>query len=436
MILRQLEIRKLHGTLNLSVSFNEDVTMLVGINGCGKTSVLNVIDWLLKPNLKRLGLTSYSELVLIFDFQKTRYKLRAHKTPDQAILSIEAEGLNVAPITVDLIPTLDLDSDEAEDAYDGLGPEKHEIPMWSLLKSFTSPIVITLDRTISAESEETHFIEPSRNTPARRTRTRSPLAHVQDVTSARYAEYRAKAIQHDDELKAKIVMSALQDPETYFRGEAIKPMTKQEISNLESKVIKYLTDSIKSDNVAIQVRRFFSTSLLLAKRTKPATQDFLMDFLSAQYRQVENLAKAFNEFEVKNGLAFKELKDYLAAINKFFGDSNKTLYFDESTGKLVFAFTQTDGKKLGARKISCLSSGEKQILILFTFLAFIAKSSSVFIVDEPELSLHPKWQHEFMEYFLKLRPSNTQLLLATHSPDIVGKFKSSCINLRGFNDDK
>ncbi len=306
--------------------------------------------------------------------------------------------------------------------------------MWNLLKSFTSPIVITLDRTISAETDDVFYIEPSRGAVTRRARSRSPLTHVQDVTSAMYAEYRTKAIQHDDELKARIVMSALQDPEVLFKGRAIKPMNDREISNLQEKVIKYLSNSIKSDDVAVQVKRFFSASSLLAQQASSALHhhpEYLIDFLATQYRQVENLAKAFNDFEVKNSQSFKELKGYLAAVNKFFGDSNKTLYFDESTGKLAFSFVQHDGKKSGKRSVAHLSSGEKQILILFTFLAFVAKPGSVFIVDEPELSLHPKWQHEFMEFFLKLRPNNTQLLLATHSPDIVGRFKSSCVNLKG-----
>ena len=182
-----------------------------------------------------------------------------------------------------------------------------------------------------------------------------------------------------------------------------------------------------------QVRSFFNSSRLLAKRQQLAAhqQNLLLDFVISQYRQIENLAKAFNDFETKNALAFKSLNDYLTAINRFFNDSNKELYFDESTGKLAFSFIESASKVRQKRAISHLSSGERQILILFTFLTFASKAQSVFIVDEPELSLHPKWQHEFMETFLKLRPENTQLLLATHSPDIVGKFKNACVTLRG-----
>ena len=147
----------------------------------------------------------------------------------------------------------------------------------------------------------------------------------------------------------------------------------------------------------------------------------------SQYKQVDNLAKAFNEFETKNSNAYKDLKSYIDTINTFFSDSGKKLYFDASTGRLVFSMKTSSEQALQKRNITNLSSGERQILILFTFLAFIAKSESVFIVDEPEISLHPKWQSEFMAAFLGLCPRNTQLLLATHSPEIVGSHKEKCV---------
>lgn len=433
MILHLLSIVRLHGALSLEVAFNDEITLLVGINGSGKTSVLNVIDWLLKPDLKKLALASFERLSLEFSEGGTAYEIVATRTESKVMLTIAGGKHAPKPISVNLIKHIDVDDEDAGDEYDGLGPEKHEIPMWELLKSFPRPTVISLDRTISAESDEVQYVETSRGYAHRRFRQRSPLGYVQEVTSEKYAEFRTRAITNDNELKAQIVMSALQDPELAFKGGSIKPMTKAEISKLEEKVTTYLSGTIKSDDVTKQVRSFFNSSRLLAKRQQLAAnqQNLLLDFVISQYRQIENLAKAFNDFETKNGLAFKSLHDYLTAINRFFNDSNKELYFDESTGKLVFSFIESQSKARQKRAISHLSSGERQILILFTFLAFASKSQSVFIVDEPELSLHPKWQHEFMETFLKLRPENTQLLLATHSPDIVGKFKNACVTLRG-----
>jgi predicted ATPase len=256
---------------------------------------------------------------------------------------------------------------------------------------------------------------------------------VQEVTSSKYAEFRAKSIANDNELKASIVMSALQDPEMAFRGEAIKPMTSAEIARLEKKVSTYLYATIKSADVRRQVQRFFRASRGFTERQHRTKEGhgFVFDFVSAQYRQIESLAKAFNEFEKKNALAFKSLSDYLSTVNRFFKDSNKELSFDEGAGRLVFSSIISPNKKQSIQSITHLSSGERQMLVLFTFLAFVSNPKSVFIVDEPELSLHPKWQSDFMGAFLAIKPEATQLLLATHSPDIVGKFKGSCVALRG-----
>ena len=372
MLLKSLSIIGLHGALTLDVRFNEDITLLVGINGSGKTSVLNVIDWLLKPDLRRLALADYHSLSLRFTEDNTSYELVAEKTSATVTLSIRGKQTVLKPITVALTKSAHQDGDEVDGLYEGLSPEKHEMPMWELLKSFAKPTVISLDRTISAESDEVQYIETLRGTIRQQVRSRSPLSYVQEVTSSKYAEFRTRAIENDNELKAEIVMSALQDPELAFRGEAIKPMTRDEITRLEEKVSTYLSGTIKSTDVRKQVRRFFDASRLVTERKHAAKgrHSFLIDFVTAQYRQIESLAKAFNDFENKNSLAFKSLNDYLRAINRFFNDSNKELYFDESTGRLVFSFADSANTKQSGRSVSHLSSGERQILILFTFLAF------------------------------------------------------------------
>ena len=433
MLLKSLSILGLHGTLTLDVHFNEDITLLVGINGSGKTSVLNVIDWLLKPDLGRLATVEYKSLALRFLEADTNYELIAEKTSATVTLLVRGTKAPLKSITVRLNKAAHQEIEDADEIYQGLSPEKHEMPMWELLKSFSKPTVISLDRTISAESDDVQYVETLRGMVSRRDRARSPLTYVKEVTSSKYADFRTRAIANDNELKANIVMSALQDPKLAFRGEAIKPMSRGEITRLEEKVSTYLSGTIKSTDVSKQVRRFFNASRLLTERhhVGKSQHSLLVDFVITQYRQIESLAKAFNDFETKNALAFKSLSDYLGAVNRFLNDSKKELYFDESTGKLVFSVTDSVNKKRAGRSVSHLSSGERQILILFTFLALASKPRSVFIVDEPELSLHPKWQSDFMDVFLKLRPEGTQLLIATHSPDIVGKYKASCVSLRG-----
>lgn len=68
-----------------------------------------------------------------------------------------------------------------------------------------------------------------------------------------------------------------------------------------------------------------------------------------------------------------------------------------------------------------LSSGEKQLLIFLAETLLQEKRSFIFLADEPELSLHVEWQEQLVPNLLKVNP-NAQVLFATHSPDIVGEY--------------
>lgn len=432
MHLTSLSITKLHGALTVNVDFRQDVTLLVGINGSGKTSVLNCIEVLLRPDMQRLATLEYERLALTFVLEAKTYTLVAEKTKKRVTLSLVGVAAALKPITIDLIPGLDHDDEDAVQHYAQLAPEKHERPLWDFLKSLPRPIVITLDRTIAAEADESYFFESGRLSNARRSRTKTPLSYVQEATSAGYAAYRKRAIAADDELKAEIVMSALREPDFLSSGRSTRALSSDELERLEQRVSSYLSKTVKAGDVAHQVRTFFQSSSRLASRESDANpqQELLLDIVGSRYRQIESLAKAFNSYEKKNAAAFRKLGDYLESVNRFLRDSGKELFFEESTGRLVFSYIK-DGARVDSRRgIRHLSSGERQILILFTFLAFAASSSTVFIVDEPELSLHPKWQHEFMDAFLKLKPERAQVLLATHSPEIVGRHKSACVALK------
>jgi len=64
-----------------------------------------------------------------------------------------------------------------------------------------------------------------------------------------------------------------------------------------------------------------------------------------------------------------------------------------------------------------LSSGEREIIAFFTYLCTKAINTSILIIDEPELHLHPKWQSIILYAIHKIFPS-VQLFLATHSQEI------------------
>jgi ABC-type lipoprotein export system ATPase subunit len=84
----------------------------------------------------------------------------------------------------------------------------------------------------------------------------------------------------------------------------------------------------------------------------------------------------------------------------------------------------------GATPISLikLSSGEKQLLILLIEALLQKQKPFIFLADEPELSLHISWQRKVISAITKLNP-NAQIIVATHSPEIAGKFSSDIIDM-------
>lgn len=86
------------------------------------------------------------------------------------------------------------------------------------------------------------------------------------------------------------------------------------------------------------------------------------------------------------------------------------------------------GWKLGFRKthentivpFDHLSTGEQQLLLLTARLVEYAKPGVVFMVDEPETSLHVAWQRALPSVFQTIsRDFNCQIVIATHSPILI-----------------
>ena len=95
---------------------------------------------------------------------------------------------------------------------------------------------------------------------------------------------------------------------------------------------------------------------------------------------------------------------------------------DNSTSHVIFRLD--DDRIL---MLDQLSAGEKQFLnILLATLILTFKSLSgdlkysVIIMDEPELSLHMRWQKTLIDYIRRIN-ENVQIIIATHSPDILKK---------------
>ncbi len=109
----------------------------------------------------------------------------------------------------------------------------------------------------------------------------------------------------------------------------------------------------------------------------------------------------------------RRVRDFFNLIDDFFQKTNKSIQFTEDKN-IIF---QNGSSQL---KTNQLSSGEKQLLIIFFQVFLQEEKPSVLLLDEPEISLHLKWQFKLIETIRSINP-NCQLIIATHSPGIFAE---------------
>jgi len=111
---------------------------------------------------------------------------------------------------------------------------------------------------------------------------------------------------------------------------------------------------------------------------------------------------------------------FASSLNAFFDE----LAFDRVAQ--IDSYHQVLFKKHGCDiPIDALSTGEKQIVYRGSYLldALENNEGGVVLVDEPELSMHPKWQQRILDYYRGLFPLGgddpVQLIVATHSEYVL-----------------
>jgi predicted ATPase len=136
--------------------------------------------------------------------------------------------------------------------------------------------------------------------------------------------------------------------------------------------------------------------------------------------ELDILEKEFITYRFKKLRSFTKDKDALKGetyfyetVNRLFETTGKQL--DKNDEKLSFITFEKN-----TLHWSELSSGEKQFLIILMTVLCQDEKPSILIMDEPEISLHLRWQYELIDIIRKLNP-NCQLIIATHSPSIYGK---------------
>jgi len=406
--IKSVSVKGLFNQFDHHIDFNQEerITILHGINGVGKTTLLRMVN-----NLFNFRIYNFNEIpfvsftVSLSNKSQIVVTKRRRKDRNTIDITIDGEKLNfntqniekfiqhmhwVDRIDDDIFydrrietaSSLEAIIDRYEDHFpDEFVSKKTEV----LSKLGNIPIqFIEASRLLCTEKRGDSF------------RDREIITHTHTVKI--YASELQKRITHAMADYAK----KTQELEQTFPFRLLKTSE------------SYTDEELKKHIEALQGKRNELRSIGLLPETDLAPMNTKsIDALESRHAEVMNLYVKDSEekLDVLESLS-KKIKLLLKIINDKF--QGKKLHIDEKKGLIILG-------KDGEIDLTLLSSGEQHELVMFYDLIFKVEPNTLIMIDEPELSLHVTWQNKFIDELKQIvEQSKFDVLIATHSATIVG----------------
>lgn len=387
--LQRIKIDKLFGKYDYDIQFKNDINIWVARNGRGKTTILNLIASILTGDLKTLIETNFSKLhVWIRDkefiFDKNNPKKRIY-AKDYEYVKMMLDQYDEKKFYIKNI----LDKN---DVYSSIFAKMDEYNFWPLLKNIQELI-----------SEESLYYPTYRRIEASIEKIFEDYSKQNEYKMTKYINFgMTDVIRRIDDLLDKMREDA-NNSYLIMNGEIISDLLSDSPNlyrrdfNIDSHKLKIVIKRIGEDRI--------KNLHLLEKfiEDENQKQDFRSEFLKFY------LYKLLEIYDGQKAID-KKLREFANVCSKYL--SEKKVVYDEAM--LSFVIKNEDDEDIGFED---LSSGEKQIISIFSKVYLDVTTSCIFLIDEPELSLSIEWQREFLKDIY--HSGKVGLLIATtHSPFI------------------
>jgi predicted ATP-binding protein involved in virulence len=450
MKLKTFKAKNVFGYLDFDINFNEDLTLLYGINGSGKTTALKLIQAILTPSFKDFHIIKYDELKLSYIDNNKTIRIEIKKSSSDIDFNVYISNkkqyeLNIPTIKKDELEYI-IEKDESY--FNEFLIENRENDVIDFLTNIKQPLFLGLDR----RNENNEDIDYERNilkrkiiidshgrkrTVIRRNKYIKGSLGISLMESELLVQdaYRRIRMQEDiqrDKLRNELLLTSFNyiDLDTVSFSELKKPNYLANIISRKSEIIQNISNlGTNSEELINKTNSFFEKLQELKEKSEKkknedeAFIDIELITNKVQIDRMEKLLKTIDEHKSIVDKHFEPINKFLTIINRFFESSGKNIEID-TVGHIKIK--KPNGKY---DSIEALSSGERQLIIIFIHLIFEKRGSKVFIIDEPELSLHIHWQSIFTESVIEISPK-TQFILATHSPEIIAGFENKTSSVR------
>ena len=433
--LHSIEIFGFWENAKVHSNFNKDINIFIGKNGTGKTTFIRILQSVLTANISMMTALSFSKVILKFssinDDEIFTLKVEKDKK-DTCLIKYQFDGEKIFTIPV-------VFDDQSIEYYEHI--RINILNVFKEVRHSLNQIFNVSWLSVLREVNRTRDDDRDYNRRAHRDRS-SPLDVKLRELMVGLTEYQlkieAKVREIADQFQKEVLMIMLFDNnlDKIDISNIIEELSYDKLKKDQKELINaYKELGITNQSAEQRINNQFD---ILKKSIKTINEKIdsvkkgkidgssatltisIEDIVSLPlYNRTQSIINNSMTAKQKRADVIFPLTQYLGILQKF--SPEKEFKLSSSGGLNIFK----KGKEL---QISDLSSGEKQLLIFLTETLLEEGKPFIFIADEPELSLHIEWQSMLLPSIKKIN-ENAQVIVATHAPEIAGRYGKSIINM-------
>ena len=440
MKIHKFQGRGVNGHLDINLDFHNDCSFLTGINGSGKTTVLNLISSLITPNWELLSWYKFEQLKLKIQNSGNNFTLVATKSEEE--IKIFCSNLKNSILTLKtfngyinkhFIHQTEV-SNKRQEFFQHFEMVNKNNEVLKQIYSLPTPIFLTKDQILETNRKKRIESQPQNSSidefdfnqeQQSKSALEINLAEIEKFITNSIMQSYFKKSKLDSEFNNTLVNELLK----------ISPIElgkfQLEKSNLSTKKLNRIKNEINNltNLVAIPSElskrlmsfvEYLENKLNLIEKSHGQEEDVTKLELSLNQLYIDKitaLSEFANEYAVNKNIIFQEIDKFLDLVNRFFSENGKILKYNEK-GQLFYTIEDDDNTE---NMLNTLSLGEVWLVIMLANNIFKPKFSDipvVILIDEPELSLHVRWQGKLIDALIEAS-NDVQYIIATHSPEII-----------------
>lgn len=412
-IIDQIEIKGFWGIHSVTVKTFDDFNFIIGANGSGKTTMLNLVAGVLQADKASLSRYEFDSIKITLKEPGSRKKpsieaIRDNESPFFKVSYKISENASDKPFTYEIS---DLEN------FDNFSSSAYQIRMRLAGRSAASKTLRKhLDELVSLTWLSVQRINGSNENSA------EPLDNKLDDISNRLVRYLSAIGKQVNRLyegfQEQVFLSLLSGEKV---SENIIPSPKKIEKDKTTLLQIFAQFQIDKNNYDKKIDKHFKAVETLQSKIKSSDELSPSEIMTIfDLQRIERSVDFWEYVTLEKNKLLASREKFLALLNKLMQRKTITL-----TERNEITIKTQSGKILTPQQ---LSSGEKQILIILAEALLQEGRTYIYMADEPELSLHIDWQEKLASNIKSLNPS-AQIIFATHSPDVVGQFQDQLTHM-------